>query len=109
MRPGTRNYQEPHLLRPLYLNYPVSPVKYSVIEQILVTLVYSHFHPIFFDGDLKVTEVQWKMTSEDILTIIFGIVASVLALITILQAYLKGRAPRGRYPGVAQDWLMEEF
>jgi hypothetical protein len=49
------------------------------------------------------------MTSEDILTIIFGIVASVLALTTILQAYLKGRASRRRYPGVAQDWLMEEF
>lgn len=39
------------------------------------------------------------MTSEDILTIAFGVIASVLALATILQAYFEGYGSRGRFPG----------
>lgn len=49
-------------------------------------------------SNLGITQAERKMALEDVSTIVFGVVASVLALITILQAYLKGRGSRGRYP-----------
>lgn len=38
------------------------------------------------------------MPSGGVPTIVFGVIASVLALVTILQAYLRGHGSRGRHP-----------
>lgn len=46
----------------------------------------------------KFTQVKREMASKDTPTIIFGVIASFLALVTILQACFKGRQSRGTYP-----------